>query len=728
MFKLRNLSILFSLAIILILLSGCLGKLKRPEINYYVLEYQNNSEDPKLVRPTNTGKILEVQNTLLPKTYDRNQIVVKESFYRVNFLPYDVWANKLRDAIPNLIAQRLRAYNIFGSISRGEQVDKNPHFYLETNVQNIEKIEGKQPQAYLKMEFVLRDSTGTRSILTHRTERYQDLYEPSMISLVQAFNDMLMEETNNFASKCLRYFTGTMQPERSIPKVISGRESYYYEKLSGMEGVTWGELIVNTKTSTEEQLNYAIAELDSLNNEVDRVDGIIGKEKLLRPGRYKVYLGDYKEVVTQVEIKPRQRTVVKPNWAELQVVILDRAKTRVRLSYDLWQKIPDGQGYTHYNTGISMGDDEIGSVDKLWILREGAYMVKVGGGSWSDLRNFATVPLSIGDRKVLTMIVDTSTNATNLMVGAGVFADDDIGFGSKRWHKGYLSGDIRLDGDNNVDKNKPSTYLTMKAKFENSIDLHDQIRPFHFTTRSIYDLGLNLSTGRDFHFKPDSYSLKSVLLYYPLEKKAFFKNFAFYGRGDLNTHFFDETTYFEDPTNFALLNTSDSVIVHQQNATSFKSKIAFYPLILREGTGLTYRLNLGSNTWLSLRGGYGWRQEYNQRSYTYDKPYIEDLGQGTHSYEHYKEEEDRSSKGLESTLILSSINLLNFLSINSTVDVLFPMGVEDHTYILNNENRVNFRLTRHLSIDVELNTKYDKDKKDWVVYDYSSYLQLSLFY
>jgi len=193
MIRKRTLLYLFGLMLVILALSGCLGRVRRPVANYYVLDYQKNSEDPKLIRPTNTGKILEVSSSFLPKTYDRNQIVVKEHFYRVKFMQDELWADKLRNAIPNLIAQRLRAYNIFGSVTRGEQLSKDPDFYLETNILNIEKVESATPQAYLNMEFILRDSTNTRIILTHRNQRSTDLVDPSMISLVQAFNEMLME-------------------------------------------------------------------------------------------------------------------------------------------------------------------------------------------------------------------------------------------------------------------------------------------------------------------------------------------------------------------------------------------------------------------------------------------------------------------------------------------------------------------------------------------------------
>jgi ABC-type uncharacterized transport system auxiliary subunit len=709
------------------MLSGCLQKVEKTPVNYYVLEYQPGSEKPELRRANNTGKNLEVLDTVLPRTYDRNQIVVKENFYKVKFLQTDVWATRLRDAIPNLVVQRVKAYNIFGTVSRGEILDKEPHYFLETTVYNIEKIEGAEPRAYLKMEFVLRDSTSERIVLSHKNERSVELIDPSMIYLVQAFNDMIMEETDLFAAKCNLYFSGHKIDEKSLATSASPMARYVYEEMFASETVNdYGELMVITKTQTEEELRYTIEELDSLNSVISTDELVMGVPALLRPGRYRVIIGEMEDLIIPVQILPRQRTVVKPNWGELKIVIMDESKSRVRMGYDLWKKDAEGEGYKIYSGGmVSMGEDEVGAVDKLWILPPGSYLVKLGGGSWSDLKDFATVALAEGDKKTLTMIVDPAAEG-NVLIGAGVFADEDIGLGSKRIHRGAIHGNISLSSNNNVDKKKPTSSVSLAGQFDNSIDTHELIKPFHFTTRSIYDLGLNKTSNQDLIFSPDDYSLKSVLMLYPMEKKKFLRNFAFYGRMNINTHFFDETTYFSENKNIILQNAEGDICSTLLDQPDLKTKIAFYPLRLKEGTGLTYQINFSPRAWTSLRVGYGWLQDYNTSSYVFDKTIV-DTQTGL-SYDRYIEEPNSSSKGIESTIIFSALNLLKFVSINSTLDVLFRMGVPDHTYRLENENRISFKLFRNISLDVKFNTFYDEAEKPWMVYDYTTFLRLSLFY
>lgn len=723
----------FSTALIMLatlfLLSGCFGKVEKQVVNYYVLDYQKSGEKPELRRPVNTGKMLEVFDTNVAKTYDRTQIVVKENFYRVRYLQNDVWATKLRDAIPSLIVQRMRAYNIFGQVTRGEILDRSPQFFLETNVFNIEKIQGNEPKAYLRMEFVLRDSTQQKILLTHRSESNTALTDASMVFLVQAFNEMIMEETNVFAAKCNLFFSGMPILDTAPEANASHLENYIYERMAQSSAqIAYGELSVKTKTDTEEQIHYIIEGLDSLNTVISKNEEEMNRVITLLPGRYRVTLGESGDIVIPVEIKPKQRAVLSPNWGELQVVILDESQSRVRMGYDIWVKNVDSFGYKTYSGGMfSMGDDEIGSVDKLWILPKGHYLIKLGGGSWSDLRNFATVPIANGDRKTLTMVVDPF-GEINFLIGAGVFADDDLGYGSKRWHKGALHANLSLSSNNNVDKNKPSISSNLSAQFDNSIDTRQQIRPFHFTMRSIYDLGINLTTGKDIRFNLDDYSLKSVLLLYPYKTNAFLKNFAFYGRADQTSHFFDERLYFTENKNYIQYDEDGIEVFRSYDQSDLRTKIAFYPLRLKEGTGLTYRLNLGTNSWMSIRGGYGWQQDLNKLSYIYTSTGSETVNGVSYSFDKYNEEPDRISEGIESTVILSAINILKVISINSTLDVLFPMSSVENNYRLENENRINFRLFRNISVDVKVKIEYDRAVKPWVIYDYTSFLRLSLFY
>jgi hypothetical protein len=122
-----------------------------------------------------------------------------------------------------------------------------------------------------------------------------------------------------------------------------------------------------------------------------------------------------------------------------------------------------------------------------------------------------------------------------------------------------------------------------------------------------------------------------------------------------------------------------------------------------------------------LRSGYGWVQDINYRSLSFTK--LDSLG-----FDVYTEAENRSDRGVEATLIFSAVNILNFLSINSTIDALFPFDDTGSIPRIENENRINFRIYRNISMDVSVNLLYDKTIREWLTYNYSTYLRMSLFY
>jgi ABC-type uncharacterized transport system auxiliary subunit len=709
---------------LMILLSGCLGKIDRVVTNYYVLDYQPSTEKDELKMDVSNGKILHVSNSTINRTYNRNQIVVKENFYRVRFLSNDLWANRLSDAIPNLITERLRAYNIFSDVSRdtGEQW---PDYYLETNVLNLEKIEGKNPRAYIRMEFVLRDSTSENIVLTHRNERYQELTDNSIVYLVQVFNNLIMEETNTFAARCIMHFAG--RPLRDTRKdytnALTAPEVYYFQQIEGQDtNLVYGELFLSTKASVGNDMPYRVEGLDDLNTTVSVHEGFFNTPLPLLPGKYRVITGYNEDIRLTLNVHPSQRTVVERNWCELKVRILDQSQSKVRQIYDLWVQNVDDYGYSKVGTDFSLSEDEHGIEENLWLLPEGNYMITLGGYSWSDLKDFTTVCLKKGDSHILTVVVDPTSSSGNILVGAGVLSDD-LGIGAVKFHKGIIHANVNLTADNTLAEDDPTYALSLFGTFDNTID-HD-FRPFHINMRSLYDIGANFAKDSDFRINPDSYSLKNVFLIYPWGKeKKMLNNFAFYIRGDLNTHFWDEYNKFSSNKNYIMRDSDGYEIERAHDQEEIRSKVALYPLKLKEGGGLTYRINFGPKSSLSLRSGYGWQQDLNNRAFSLLATETIDNQQ----YEIYQEIPNKYSRGIETTAIFSLVNFLSFFSLNSSFDALFPIEKKDVMPRIENENQVNLRLYRNVSLEFKLKLEYDESVKPWWVYTFTSYLRMSLFY
>jgi len=93
---------------------------------------------------------------------------------------------------------------------------------------------------------------------------------------------------------------------------------------------------------------------------------------------------------------------------------------------------------------------------------------------------------------------------------------------------------------------------------------------------------------------------------------------------------------------------------------------------------------------------------------------------------------DKNDHGLESTLILSALNLMRFLNINSTFEVFIPMNRDHVRPRFESESRFNIRLYRNVSLDLKLTAAYERKderaRQDWIVYGLDSFLRISLYY
>ncbi|HNX36793.1 MAG TPA: ABC-type transport auxiliary lipoprotein family protein [Candidatus Cloacimonadota bacterium] len=704
--------------------TGCFPKIVKGVTKYYVLDYLSATELSSLRQNTPKGKTLEVLETTVARAYSRNQIVVRKDNFQISYLPNDVWATRLSDAVPNLLVERIRAYNIFQKVGR-DTGEANPSYYLETNIQNLEMIEEKPvSKAYVKIEFILRDSSTQRVLFNYLGTSVRPLPDTSPVYLVQVLNELIMAETDVFAAKCITFLDGKEIIALRPANKLTPAEAVYYAKLDNPQiAFDTGELLVPMMTQPHPEAFYYVEPADN-NEETDRITGVFGQPLQLEPGDYIVTIDDFLKIKHEVKIKPQMRTVIdKPAWAELTVMILDESHNLVRLNYDIYKKKADQVGYDFLSQGISVGDDEIGELEKVWILTSGQYMIKLGGGPWSDLRDFTIVDLLEGESKLLTVIVDPAGEG-NFLLGAGVLGDDGLIARGNKIHSGAVHTNITLSTKNSAAQEEPVNSFTLNGQFENSINYKP--KPFEYSMRSLYDLGMNLATGDEFRITLDGWSLKNTVLFVPIEKNKYLKNFGLYGRTDLTTHFFGEKLYFTDPKNLILKNDVGDVIDILKDQNDLKTQVSFFPLRVKEGTGITYRFVVTPKVWFSIRGGFGWQQEFNNDAYTFESEYVNPAD--SLNYLIYREGKNTLTKGLESTMIFSAQNIFRFLSINSTFDVLFPIGKEASDAKYESDNRINFRILRNISIDIRANLIFDKEIKDYILYDYSSFLRLSLFY
>lgn len=720
----RRLLFIIVLALLSLTFGGCFSKVDRMTTNYYILDYKKATENSMLRVKEPFPKLCEVFDTDVNRTYNRNQMVVKENFSKVSYLSNELWANRLSDAIPNLIVQRLKAYNLFRQVERSTG-DVSPNYYLETNLLSIEMINTNPSQASLVMEFKLRDAASQRVLVTHKHEAATPLLVKDIAYVVDVYNDMIMDATDIFAAKCRMFLEGkpTLRDYSRISE--DPLERYLGTQMDILDAQTSdGELLLVTSFETETEILYSFQEA-GVENPVKR-EGTFGNVETVPPGKYKILLGENQDYPVNVQVDAKRRTVVSGEWGELIVLIHDQNQTKVRMGYNLWKKRLDTYDYYYYGSDTSLGEEDFGQKEKVWILSPGTYMIKLGSGPWNELKDFSTVSIQKGDSKLLTVVVDPA-GETNYMLGAGLLGNKEIVLGKSKAHKGTLMLDFNLSASNEISNESPSYDVSFVGRTDNHFER--QYKALRFNARSLYSLGLKLDNHSDLRVNPDAYSLKNVFLYTPLRKQKFFRNFSFYGRTDVSTHFFDEYLHFTEPRNVIFMCDKGDTLFMATDQEKVRTKIAFFPLRLKEGLGITYRWVLSPKFSASIRGGYGWQQDMNKLSYTQYLSNVASAVPGdTLRYDVFKGTSSTNDSGIESTLVISAISLLRFLSVNSSIDVLFPMGDKDKEPRLESETRFNIKLYRNLSMDVSINLEYDQTRRDWFVYNYNSYLRLSIFY
>jgi hypothetical protein len=127
-----------------------------------------------------------------------------------------------------------------------------------------------------------------------------------------------------------------------------------------------GELLVLLSSETDAEIHYSYLEIGE---EVPiKRQGIIGVPETVRPGKYKLLLGEKEDYPVNVQVDPKRRTTVQGQWGELLVLIMDQSQSKVRLGYNLWRKKPDAYDYYYYGSDTSLGDEDFGQKEKVWLL------------------------------------------------------------------------------------------------------------------------------------------------------------------------------------------------------------------------------------------------------------------------------------------------------------------------------------------------------------------------
>ena len=179
----------------------------------------------------------------------------------------------------------------------------------------------------------------------------------------------------------------------------------------------------------------------------------------------------------------------------------------------------------------------------------------------------------------------------------------------------------------------------------------------------------------------------------------------------------------ESNLNYVKVNTNDQVIEVAENQDKIKLKSPFFPLKLKEGVGINWRIMNYSKANLNLRSGFGMQQDINNDYYVCSEGDSLEIDYQDHAI--YREQESVNKEGLELSLIGSFLLPFN-LTYTTNADVLFPIEKEENIS-MEWENIFNLKLFKYISLDYKL--KFENQEKDggddYIMMEQSLFLRLT---
>jgi hypothetical protein len=278
-----------------------------------------------------------------------------------------------------------------------------------------------------------------------------------------------------------------------------------------------------------------------------------------------------------------------------------------------------------------------------------------------------------------------------------------------------VHGNFNMNSNNKNDKDEIETTITFNTQLDNHL-IYDQY-PMHYNLRNIVELGTTRSKDDAFRISADDFDIKNTFVYYVV------KNIGFYGRADMNTHLFEEKYFASDLFNYKKLNESGDVTEIGNNVEEAIIKDRFYPLTLKEGLGVNWRILNQPKAQISLRTGFGMRQEFNKHVYNLTGTETEDNTE----YKIFVPVESIYKEGTEISVV-ANFNLPFDLSYNTNFDYLLPFD-KDENYSMEWENVFNLKLLKYLSTDYRLKLENrEQDNNDsYISTEHSLFLRLTYF-
>jgi len=393
------------------------------------------------------------------------------------------------------------------------------------------------------------------------------------------------------------------------------------------------------------------------------------------------------QVKSGVVVRVGQRTIVEPDWGALTVDIVDERGEHLEVIYEVFDS----------STGISYGSEypareALGDPPRVWHLTPGLYKVTVNNQPFNASRDFTTIQVEAGRWRRLTIVGESEDDLFQGMIAAGILDEEEFWNVQGNWaYTSAIHGSINLDAQHPENLDSLLYSLDLNTQWDNQVRYQES--PFSFMLNHVWELGLGLGSNEDLLVNRDLFSVRSSGVVDLLG------GLGLYARLDANTHIFPRNRLFSDPMNLSLLDADGQLRETLNSVEQLQVQVPLFPLVLKEGLGINFRLLNRARASLTFRSGFGLQQDFNNNALREVSPTV------------FQDVPDSTSMGLEVSA-LALVQPLPNLLINSNADILFPF-LEGDSILFNWEVGMNLTLFRYLSLNYKMVMEKDSNYVDW---------------
>jgi ABC-type uncharacterized transport system auxiliary subunit len=188
--KLKKIALLF----IVILLLGCFGRMI--ETTYYQLDYVPTPKE--MLNETSYPYTVRVKDFDVAEAYRRNNIVYRQSPFKLQFYNYDLWVVKPEYLVSDMLFRHLTVAKIFSEVRRSIDIDE-PDYTISGTIRALEEYDNQDEwYAHLAMNMHLLDNKTKRILWSREWDYRKKVSNVEPIYVVRGLSELL-EHINNEA-------------------------------------------------------------------------------------------------------------------------------------------------------------------------------------------------------------------------------------------------------------------------------------------------------------------------------------------------------------------------------------------------------------------------------------------------------------------------------------------------------------------------------------------------